>query len=59
MSAEVVEMEKWRSMKKGVIEYCWTCGCGSQSFLLIPDGSVVCHECNCILERFNIVDKFA
>lgn len=37
-------------------EFCWECGCGSQHFLLIKGGDVVCVECEMICTRLRHFD---
>lgn len=46
-------MEPTRLVK---LEYCWECGCGSQQFILLRGGEVVCYDCEMTCTRVRHFD---
>jgi ribosomal protein S27E len=45
----VVDLKKAKEKKKQ--EYCFTCGCGNQTFVLRPDARVECSVCGNISDH--------
>ena len=54
----VVEFRQRRlgAILKHEKEYCWECGCGSQQFLLMKGGEIVCFDCEMICSRLRCFD---
>lgn len=42
----VVELKRPEPIEK---RQCWECGCGSQTFVLLAEGDVMCSECKAIM----------
>jgi hypothetical protein len=51
----VVEIRTRRRRGKPYVEQCYTCGCGGQMFLLLPDGECVCCACNHINTPLQVI----
>ena len=49
MSADVVDLQKRRDSKK--VEYCFSCPCSNQLFVLRPDARIECGHCGEIQDR--------
>ena len=49
MTDKVVSLDAKRSTKK--VEYCFSCPCGGQLFVLRPDARVECDKCAVIQDR--------